>query len=1125
MAAPKRQDFVLVLRTRDQAKQAIKALGDTAFNEARKMGREFKKVDKSLKTLDTTGTRVARRLRGGFSKLVSFLRGNLLSTLGLLLASFLSFQGLRAATTNASEFQVALAEIETILPDTTAGTLDLRDAVLSLATAQGENEKIVARGLYQAISAGVSDAGDALVLLGQAQELAVAGVSSTDQTVDLLTTTLNAYRLEVDQSQRVSDVFFETVRLGKTTITELASSIGPVLPLAAALGVDIEQVNAALAVLTTQGFSTSDAATALRALFKSLLKEAGDLDTVFSRLGETYDLNTVRQRGLVDTLDILARGLRDPSESLEVLGGRIEATNALLGLTGKNFDAFKSTADALNNSLGSTSRAYGKLANTDARRVQIAVNAVRIAFLDLGDAILKALADAVESLGGVEALQRTFRDFGERIRPIIVNLIEVVAELARGFVVTADDVELATLRARAFGLQMDEVFSKIERTARALGLISQESTSAGREFQRFAAGIAGEQGSALDASVQFLGTLGKKAIADLDPFVLQFEDQLARIAEIGRKDVLASIGRGAGATADEQAERLRLVQQIVEASQAEVTLRAGQADREAAVTKERLAQLRALQDQIRALERARALEGPRVPARGPGDVGAANVANLTSGLDAGVPNFQGGIALPDAGAVDIQEGLLELLRQQQAVREAIALASQQAVVDAENELGFRELLANVASQSATSSAERAQIERELVGIYEQRTLAQASELGIEGDRLDALESALARLREAREADIEATRRGIDVSFRSFDASEKALLSQVQGHEAAIELIEREADARQLAVDFQLEQGRITDDQAARLRELIALIEQQRLAAAQGTPSSAGQSFEDQRGSLLSQLGDSAAQIEAIRATAEARRADIALQERQGQLNVEQAGQLRSLVSEIERQNVAQAALTPTMQRNIQAVEGYTNSLAFGLEDALVAVATGAKSTKEAMSDFVRSLIADLIRLAVRLTITNVLLAIFDSFTTLGTGTTLAAKNAASIAAVSNLVVGPGLAGVPVTEQFEDGGILRGGGFGAGIVTSPTLALAGEGKTDEGIVPLKNGAIPVEMSGGGGSQLNVTFQINAVDPRGGTEFILSKKREVVAMINEALAFDQPTKTMVRNVAGTRGGGLS
>lgn len=1155
MAAPKRQDFVLVLRTRDQAKAALKALGATGFREARRMGREYKKVGKELLSVERIGKRVTKALKGGFKKLTTFLRGNLLTTIALVAAAFISLQSIRAATTNASEFQIAMAEVNTILPDTVDGTINLRDAVLDLASAQGENEKIVARGLYQAISAGVSDAGEALAVLGEAQQLAVAGVASTDQTVDLLTTTINAYRLETEDAARISDVFFETVRLGKTTISELAGSIGPVLPLAAALGVDIEQVNAALATLTQQGFSTSDASTALRALFKALLKESGDLDTVFQRLGKTYDLNTVRTRGLVATLQDLATGLSDPSEALEVLGARIEATNALLGLTGKNFDSFSGTSDALSDSLGSTSKAYEKIADTDARRVQIAINAVRIAFLDLGDAILKSVADAIDSIGGVEALQATFRTFAQRLGPILDGLITSVANLARGFVVTAEDIEVATLKAQVFGLRVEGVFAGLESAARTVGLISDDVNEFDNSIQRASTNAinrlaileraqanfntdnlfglefgqtlesASTRNAATSAVESFVDT-ARRALDNNGPFAIRFEADIQDLEKITAQLEEARGAADAAGITEAEAARLVIIEKIASASRDEIEFRATAGEREKEITKQRQLQLDSLKQQLAVAERTRGevQAAARFAAPSSGSTAAANLSNLTAGLGGGVPNFRGGVATPTVSRADAQRELNALLGEQQALQEAIRIAGEKAVLDAEKELSFRELLGTVASQTATSAAERAQIERDLLGVFEARTLAQAREIGVEGGRLDALESALGRLREAREADIEATRRGIDVSFQSFEAFERSLLSQTQGQESAIELINREVAARRESIEFLKEQNRLTDDQAAKLLALLAIVEKQRVAAAGSGGGASGQSFDQQRVGLLGQLNDQSAKVDAIRATAEARRADITLQQQQNKLNLDQADTLRSLVTEIENQNVAQASVTPTMERAQKAVQGYTDSLAFGLEDALVAVATGAKSTKEAMSDFVKSLIVDLIRLAVRLVITNALLAIFDGLTLNFAALSAAPAGAAAVTAAA--VSAQSASSSFAVDGFANGGIQAGGfaGLGAGgIVGAPSLAAIGEGGMNEAVVPLPDGrTIPVSMGGGGGNTF--FFNFPSLDAKSGTQFVMDHREDVKAVMLEALTFSQQTRSSVRGVAGTRGGGL-
>ena len=70
---------------------------------------------------------------------------------------------------------------------------------------------------------------------------------------DILTTVLNAFKIEAKDVDKVSDVLFTTVRLGKTTLSELSSSLAQVAPLASASGVKFEEIAAAIATLTKQG--------------------------------------------------------------------------------------------------------------------------------------------------------------------------------------------------------------------------------------------------------------------------------------------------------------------------------------------------------------------------------------------------------------------------------------------------------------------------------------------------------------------------------------------------------------------------------------------------------------------------------------------------------------------------------------------------------------------------------------------------------------------------------------------------------------------------------------------------------------------------------------------------------
>lgn len=1061
MTAPRKQDFVLNIKTRDEARKVLRALGRTGFAEARRAGRGFEEANRKLMKLERTGKRVTNSLRGGFTKLSSLLQGRVVASLALVVATLVSFGSARAAVTTASEFQLALAEVNTILPETAKGVVDLRTAVLDLATAQGENEKIVARGLYQTISAGISDAGDALVVLEQASRLAIAGLSSTDQTVDLLTTTLNAYRLEVDEAGRLSDVFFETVRLGKTTISELASSIGPVLPLASALGITIEEVNAGLATLTTQGFSTGDAATALRALFKALIKESEDLDTVFQRVGKTYDLNTIQSQGLVETLRQLAEGLRDPSEALEVLGARIEASNALFGLTGQNFETFSSTADSLANSLGSTARAYEEIAGTPAKRVEIATNAIRIAFIDLGDSILNSLSEAFGGLDEIQKLQNDLRGVAQVLGPIIGDLLKAVVELGKGLVSFPDD-------ARLFTSEVDLLVKRFELFGKTIAIPFQL-------IGRIIADLVGTIANLVDSipGVDLgIGKVDEERLRGLD----------ARI-KVVRRDILRAVRVSTGEDAPGSANFLQSVEAAraalrelrpeldqLEAERASVAV--GFVARMEKLSQESEDAIKSLRDGfVASVEAVAAAEDAVVAAqdraarnaerRAAQAAAAAAAARSGIGFGAsaeglsGVPGFSGGIDLPQQ-VLDIEKAVNAELVERARLRELERIANERVVLDAEQALQFRELLASIDSQSAVTSAERVAVERELLEIFESRVRAQAEGLGLGEQELSVLEASLARLREVREADFLA-----------------------------------------------------------------------------GSGSSSGGGFDEQRLGLLRQVQTPDAQLEVIRSTADARRADIALQQQQNRLTDEQARKLTSLVGVIQAQQEAQAGMTQTQLRAQQAVQSFTNSVAFGLEDALVSVITTSKSAKDAFSGLVKALIVDLIRLGIRLAVTNILLAIFDGLTlnlpAIGAASTAASTVASAQAfAQANAGVGSSLqnAGGPVGPQtgpleFADGGIPPGQliGVGQGIVRSPTTALIGEGQSDEAIVPLKNGAIPVQNLGGGGG--GNTLVLQAIDTRSGVEFLLANAETINSILNGSMSNDQATRTNVRRVTGTRG----
>jgi len=128
----------------------------------------------------------------------------------------------------------------------------------------------------------------------------------------------------------------------------------------------------------------------------------------------------------------------------------------------------------------------------------------------------------------------------------------------------------------------------------------------------------------------------------------------------------------------------------------------------------------------------------------------------------------------------------------------------------------------------------------------------------------------------------------------------------------------------------------------------------------------------------------------------------------------------------------------------------------------------------------------------------------------------AIRSLVQLIGVANPAAGLGLAGLFDVAQlgpaFADGGIAK-GGFkiprlaGGGIYKQPTLAMIGEGQSDEAVIPLKSGKVPVEIRGGGGlniQNLNITLPYADLSRVGEKEVSQFIKTKLLPALNEARA---------------------
>jgi hypothetical protein len=240
-------------------------------------------VGAAQKAGDKAGPTLGQRLSAGIKKT--------LTVGGAIGGAF--FAG---AIESAATFEDQLRTINTITRLSDEDLRKLGEGIKEVARETGKSTEDLAQGAYDLASAGV-DASKIIDVLRDSAKLSVGALSSTGEAVDLVTSVLNAYKLDASESARVTDVFAKAVERGKVTAAELGATIATVAPIAANMGIEIEEVAAGYAALTKRGTPAAQAAIQMSGAMRALLSPTQALNRLQAATGKNF-AQIAREKGL-----------------------------------------------------------------------------------------------------------------------------------------------------------------------------------------------------------------------------------------------------------------------------------------------------------------------------------------------------------------------------------------------------------------------------------------------------------------------------------------------------------------------------------------------------------------------------------------------------------------------------------------------------------------------------------------------------------------------------------------------------------------------------------------------------------------------------------------------------------
>lgn len=251
------------------------------------------------------GTRATRRNIEGIGTSAGLAQrgvAGLLTSLGALAA----FGGLTQAINTIASFGQEMATVRAI----TGATGDQFAALQAEAQRLGSTTRFsatqAAEGMTFLARAGF-ETDEVLASIGDTLVLAQAGALDLGAAADIASNVLQGFRLEASEASRVVDVLAFAANNSNTNVTQLGDALKFVAPVAAGLGVSLEETTAAVGALSDAGLQATIAGTGLRSILATIVAPSNKVQGIFQELGlSTADLD-LKTQGLAQVI----RNLRD----------------------------------------------------------------------------------------------------------------------------------------------------------------------------------------------------------------------------------------------------------------------------------------------------------------------------------------------------------------------------------------------------------------------------------------------------------------------------------------------------------------------------------------------------------------------------------------------------------------------------------------------------------------------------------------------------------------------------------------------------------------------------------------------------------------------------------------------
>ena len=334
-----------------------------------------------------------------------------------------------AAVTTGNDFEAQMSRVQAIAGATGEELQQLTDQAMDLGAKTTFSASQVAQGMENLASAGFTTQ-EIMEAMPGLLNLAASSGADLATSSEIAASAIRGFGLEASSSAHVADVFAEASARTNAQVEDMGYAMKYIAPVANTMGLKIEEVAAAIGIMSDAGIKGEQAGTTLRGALTRLTKPTDKMIGVMEELGISFYDNEGKMKSLTEMISMLQDATKDLTDEQEQNAlTTLFGTESLSGMVALINRGSGDLAD-MTKSFEDCDGAAQDMADTMLDNTKGALESLSGSLESAGIAIQKALAPEIKDLSKwIQDLVDDFNDLSDEEKQSIINKALLVAAI------------------------------------------------------------------------------------------------------------------------------------------------------------------------------------------------------------------------------------------------------------------------------------------------------------------------------------------------------------------------------------------------------------------------------------------------------------------------------------------------------------------------------------------------------------------------------------------------------------------------------------------------------------------------------------------------------------------------